>query len=1082
MKTNFTPLIEEASKQDLFKHKTHENVADAIHNLLISNKGKGQTIGLEGDWGSGKSTVISLLKDKLPKNEFRYFYFDAWAHEGDPLRRVFLESLIDVLGDDKLNDLKERISNRKKTVQTKFTRQVTDLGRWLSLSLFFVPLGAAMVSTVKFNTISLNLEDDINWTLIFGVTFALAPILVVLLNVIQLFLSNKKLRDPQNWAFLVSQGENETTQEISEDEERSSIEFEGYFDEILSLVFEEKKSEQLIMIIDNLDRIDADVSLRIWSTLQTFLKQRNPDSKGQFHAGNIWIIVPYDMDGLSKLWVRGKEDCAQSFFDKCFQLRFEVPRPVFTDWEEFCSQMIQKAFGSNYTDAAKVINILKLTREDLKDIPTPREIKTYVNQLGVVWLSNKDDKPIESLAYYVVQRFIKRQSVKDIQSKLVEGDLSQVVHSPNLPESIIKDIAGLSFGVSSEIGQQLLLEPEIESVLRGNDSNGVLQLVETHQEGFWFVFDHHINTTSNNVFRYASVVKESLVDNYSEKLGTYVKNLRKTNPKFNGNVMYDNHLAYLGFMSQLNFPLYAYWSKLGSYLVEQFNDANFNALPIVDFITESDKIIDDKYKARKEIPSIDADHWFKWFEASHETSWLKWFIPNVKLINEIGNRIPSNSEIPSQVIPTIKGLMKIGNSEWNGILTPIKNHLLYNDGNVVGPSHSIEVVKAIHTLSFSGNPQVDKTLGEILNDARFYNCIYHRRNEGSMLLSAILQVKYGSTNIHDYNIPAVGYSQHGINQLRSFWNTRSEENTEKIYEVLSSNKDVIWSLIQDPRNLLLIDVVKFALENDANLFDVENAFARYTNVLNLIENCDDIDEKDIAKCFVEKSDILKELDQMEDIDVKANSRELSLLLPLVSDSKKISDSVKQLSKEDWDEEFGQNSYLSTLIFGLHKKDNVYLGKAYYDSLLQIQNNWFNKELQPTDWHKDNWAELLIILEEAFLTQMKNQITHLVVEGLNVCSYEFYSKNRDFIDVKKIIANQIREIQILVENLLKDELDSDKLKLVVLLLENQKPKFDKTFGEVVREDLSRHFHTTQNSVKDDLEALAKCLNVKIEPMK
>ena len=44
METNFTPLIEEASKQDLFKHRTHENVANAIHKLLVSNKGKGQTI------------------------------------------------------------------------------------------------------------------------------------------------------------------------------------------------------------------------------------------------------------------------------------------------------------------------------------------------------------------------------------------------------------------------------------------------------------------------------------------------------------------------------------------------------------------------------------------------------------------------------------------------------------------------------------------------------------------------------------------------------------------------------------------------------------------------------------------------------------------------------------------------------------------------------------------------------------------------------------------------------------------------------------------------------------------------------
>ena len=52
-------------------------------------------IALEGGWGSGKSTVTRLLKSKLESDNNNFVWiFDAWAHEGDPLRRTFLERLL----------------------------------------------------------------------------------------------------------------------------------------------------------------------------------------------------------------------------------------------------------------------------------------------------------------------------------------------------------------------------------------------------------------------------------------------------------------------------------------------------------------------------------------------------------------------------------------------------------------------------------------------------------------------------------------------------------------------------------------------------------------------------------------------------------------------------------------------------------------------------------------------------------------------------------------------------------------------------------------------------------------------------
>src|SRR5688572_30777449 len=100
VKTCRTLLIDDTpAVQDSFAPQDgpgpHQRVASAIADLVESSEQGGKVIGLEGGWGVGKSTVVNLLRSRFDGSpNLTVIAFDAWAHEGDPLRRTYLETLI----------------------------------------------------------------------------------------------------------------------------------------------------------------------------------------------------------------------------------------------------------------------------------------------------------------------------------------------------------------------------------------------------------------------------------------------------------------------------------------------------------------------------------------------------------------------------------------------------------------------------------------------------------------------------------------------------------------------------------------------------------------------------------------------------------------------------------------------------------------------------------------------------------------------------------------------------------------------------------------------------------------------------
>lgn len=181
---------DQPADQDAFSRNgsvgPHARVANAIAELVTSNEPGGKMIGLEGTWGSGKSSVVNFLRQRFDKpTHLTMSYFDAWAHEGDPLRRTFLENIINDLvqaqwlDKSKWDEELKLITNRLRIQKNKSIPQPSKLGIVFALSSLLVPVGLVILKTGLDGGLTLDISNGPNWHFWFGLLLSLIPYAVL---------------------------------------------------------------------------------------------------------------------------------------------------------------------------------------------------------------------------------------------------------------------------------------------------------------------------------------------------------------------------------------------------------------------------------------------------------------------------------------------------------------------------------------------------------------------------------------------------------------------------------------------------------------------------------------------------------------------------------------------------------------------------------------------------------------------------------------------------------------------------------------------------------------------------------------
>jgi hypothetical protein len=514
-----------ARKDDFGSHKT---VASAVADMILREKG-GRAIALTGAWGSGKSTNIELLKDEL-RDRVEIFVFNAWSHQGDPLRRSFLEQLIDFLIDHDLlteknawRQKRDELSHRKREQETESTPILKTHAKIIGASLLLTPFGIAAFSRLGESKVP-------TWLPKLGALVALAPFAIflgmvvvyfLLLGLRSLFEWQSKMPNWLDWLgskwpkplelfqISVSHSITKTKSLTFETDDPTSIEFQKCFDLALKDALAGGK-KKLAIIVDNLDRMDPELALSLWATMGTFFDFRADSG----WLRSLWLIVPFDPAALSRLFPKSLEnqvgsatsseeglnekyeDLSRIFVDKTFATSFHIPPPVASDWQEFLIKCLKEALPGHAERTEELHSVYRIYyRANLTEnrSPTPRDIKIFVNKLGAIHRQHADSIPLSLQALYVV---LARETF-DLPATLRMTDDEKPLGQ--IPIELVGEdwrsaLAAIYYNTEPEHALQLLLRRRLETALLSNNSeelaklrsyHGITQVVEEIVESNW---------------------------------------------------------------------------------------------------------------------------------------------------------------------------------------------------------------------------------------------------------------------------------------------------------------------------------------------------------------------------------------------------------------------------------------------------------------------------------------------------------------------------------------------------------------------------------------------------------------------
>ncbi|MBQ0997493.1 P-loop NTPase fold protein [Streptomyces sp. RK62] len=363
-----TPMGDWLSQADLIQDSevsvpaddrlAHLHVAEQLQHLVLSVPTP-TNVAVWGPWGSGKSGVANLLKQRIDRRDrIRFVRFDAFKYAENPLRRNFITAVATELG---ISDpqFHAHLYSGKVTAEFSFTAKHARQLLWMYLRMFALVCGVSLVTVA----LLAELRKGPFWpgfTSMAGeaIRAGLAPAALL-----------------TSLGVLVSRT---LTTEHKVDAARSDEEFERIFDKLVS----RSRVERLVVFVDEVDRCAPKDVVATLDALRTFLGVRR-----------CVFVVAADQQVLERALTEALEQATPAdvvnpyyssgsgYLDKVFQYQVNMPPLLVPQVTRFAADLVSKRGGMwGEVDVDLIVSILVPSH-----VRSPRRVKALLNAFALTY-------------------------------------------------------------------------------------------------------------------------------------------------------------------------------------------------------------------------------------------------------------------------------------------------------------------------------------------------------------------------------------------------------------------------------------------------------------------------------------------------------------------------------------------------------------------------------------------------------------------------------------------------------------------------------------------------------------------------
>lgn len=459
--------------EDQFEGKSQKKIADSIIQQIEDKDNSLKMIGLEGDWGTGKSNVIEIVKNHFSLlNNIRtvFFVYDVWGHQEDLQRKSILNELVNSLSKDFAIIKNDWIDKVKKLTGTVVEHKTTSTPR-ISLGMilsFLIIILTPLCGVVADSKADNDFKGKIFWFLI--PCIALLGLYVIYIIVALFNIKNKGDRKWYLYLFydtaiqffsVYKDKEIESTNtEYTNESNPSVLDFNNFMNELSSTLKKNKK--HLVIIFDNMDRLPVEKVKDLWSSIHTFFSEKNYDS--------ITTIVTFDRKHINQAFGDKKNPTiGNDYINKTFDIVYRVSLPILSDWKHFFKHEWEYAFGNedSYADLNEIVMIF----ENLSRNFTPRAIISFINDCVSIRMICSKTIADKYIALFVLSKIDLFNNDTDENTQILDQKLIEKTYLGSLEylysddENLERNMAALVYQIEPENALSVVYTKKLQDAI-----------------------------------------------------------------------------------------------------------------------------------------------------------------------------------------------------------------------------------------------------------------------------------------------------------------------------------------------------------------------------------------------------------------------------------------------------------------------------------------------------------------------------------------------------------------------------------------------------------------------------------------